>query len=125
MNPGDPKGGILAIDDAPGAFQYGTIRFYNLCPHPVEIQLPGNRTKIGSKGSTVVRPNAADGTYFEGTIHSRSAIDDQETLSYSFRYFQQNDLRTLYFILPSSESEGQVIIKGVEDRYRPPEPAIR
>jgi len=125
VNPGDPKGGILAIDDAPGAFQYGTIRFYNLCPHPVEIQLPGNRTKIGSKGSTVVRPNAADGTYFEGTIHSRSAIDDQETLSYSFRYFQQNDLRTLYFILPSSESEGQVIIKGVEDRYRPPEPAIR
>ncbi len=125
VNPGDPKGGILAIDDAPGAFQYGTIRFYNLCPHPVEIQLPGNRTKIGSKGSTVVRPNAADGTYFEGTIHSRSAIDDQASLSYSFRYFQQNDLRTLYFILPSSESEGQVIIKGVEDRYRPPETAIR
>ena len=125
VNPGDPKGGLLAIDDAPGTFQYGTIRFYNLCPHPVEIQIPGSRTKIGSKGSTVVRPNAPDGTYFEGTIHSRSAIDDQETLSYSFRYFQQNDLRTLYFILPSSESEGQVIIKGVEDRYRPPEPAIR
>lgn len=123
VNPGDPKGGILAIDDAPGTFQYGTIRFYNLCPHPVEIQVPGNRVKIGPKGSTVVRPNAPDGTYFEGAIHSRSAIDDQEYLSYSFRYFQQNDLRTLYFILPSSESEGQVIIKGVEDRYRPPEPA--
>ncbi len=123
VNPGDPKGGILAIDDAPGTFQYGTIRFYNLCPHPVEIQIPGSRTKIGSKGSTVVRPNAPDGTYFEGAIHSRSAIDDQESLSYSFRYFQQNDLRTLYFIMPSAESEGQVIIKGVEDRYRPPEPA--
>jgi hypothetical protein len=25
--------------------------------------------------------------------------------------------------MPSAESEGQVIIKGVEDRYRPPEPA--
>ena len=122
VNPGDPKGGILAIDDAPGTFQYGTIRFYNLCPHPVEIQIPGSRTKIGSKGSTVVRPNAPDGTYFEGAIQSRSAIDDQESLSYSFRYFQQNDLRTLYFIMPSAESEGQVIIKGVEDRYRPPEP---
>lgn len=122
VNPGDPKGGILAIDDAPGTFQYGTIRFYNLCPHPVEIQVPGSRTKIGSKGSTVVRPSAPDGTYFEGTIHSHSANDDQESLSYSFRYFQQNDLRTLYFIIPSSESEGQVIIKGVEDRYRPPEP---
>jgi len=122
INPGDPKGGILAIDDAPGTFQYGTIRFYNLCPHPVEIQIPGSRTKIGSKGSTVVRPNAPDGTYFEGAIQSRSAIDDQESLSYSFRYFQQNDLRTLYFIMPSAESEGQVIIKGVEDRYRPPEP---
>ncbi len=118
VNPGDPKGGILAIDDAPGTFQYGTIRFYNLCSHPVEIQIPGSRTKIGSKGSTVVRPNAPDGTYFEGAIHSPSAIDDQESLSYSFRYFQQNDLRTLYFILPSSESEGQVIIKGVEDRFR-------
>ena len=123
VNPGDPKGGILAIDDAPGTFQYGTIRFYNLCPHPVEIQIPGSRSKIGSKGSTVVRPNAPDGTYFEGAIHSRSAIDDQESLSYSFRYFQQNDLRTLYFIIPSPESEGQVIIKGVEDRYRLPEPA--
>jgi hypothetical protein len=123
VNPGDPKGGILAIDDAPGTFQYGTIRFYNLCSHPVEIQIPGSRTKIGSKGSTVVRPNAPDGTYFEGAIQSRSAIDDQESLSYSFRYFQQNDLRTLYFIMPSAESEGQVIIKGVEDRYRAPEPA--
>jgi hypothetical protein len=123
VNPGDPKGGILAIDDAPGTFQYGTIRFYNLCPHPVEIQIPGSRTKIGPKGSTVVRPNAPDGTYFEGAIQSRSAIDDQESLSYSFRYFQQNDLRTLYFIMPSAESEGQVIIKGVEDRYRAPEPA--
>ena len=123
VNPGDPKGGILAIDDAPGTFQYGTIRFYNLCPHPVEIQIPGSRTKIGSKGSTVVRPNAPDGTYFEGAIHSRSAIDDHESLSYSVRYFQQNDLRTLYFIIPSPESEGQVIIKGVEDRYRLPEPA--
>jgi hypothetical protein len=125
VNPGDPKGGILAIDDAPGTFQYGTIRFYNLCPHAVEIQIPGSRTKIGSKGSTVVRPNALDGTYFEGAIHSRSAIDDQESLSYSFRYFQQNDLRTLYFIIPSPESEGQVTIKGVEDRYRLPEPAGR
>lgn len=123
VNPGDPKGGIRAIDDAPGTFQYGTIRFYNLCSHPVEIQIPGSRTKIGSKGSTVLRPNAPDGTYFEGAIHSRSAIDDQESLSYSFRYFQQNDLRTLYFIIPSPESEGQVIIKGVEDRYRLPEPA--
>jgi hypothetical protein len=122
VNPGDPKGGILAIDDAPGLFQYGTIRFYNLCPHPVEIQVPGSRTKIGSKGSTVVRPLAADGTYFEGAIHSVSTADDKESLSYSFRYFQQNDLRTLYFIIPSPESEGQVLIKGVEDRYRPPEP---
>ena len=125
VNPGDPKGGILAIDDAPGTFQYGTLRFYNLCPYPVEIQIPGSRTKIGSKGSTVVRPNAADGTYFEGTIHTHSTIDDQESLSYSFRYFQQNDLRTLYFVMPSPESEGQVIIKGVEDRYRPPEPVSR
>jgi hypothetical protein len=91
----------------------------------VEIQIPGSRTKIGPKGSTVVRPNAPDGTYFEGAIQSRSAIDDQESLSYSFRYFQQNDLRTLYFIMPSAESEGQVIIKGVEDRYRLPEPAGR
>lgn len=123
VNPGDPKGGILAIDDAPGIFQYGTIRFYNLCPHPVEIQVPGGRTKVGPKGSTVVRPQAPDGTYFEGTIHSVSAADDKESLSYSFRYFQQNDLRTLYFIMPSQESEGQVLIKGVEDRYRPPEPA--
>jgi hypothetical protein len=122
VNPGDPKGGILAIDDAPGVFQYGTIRFYNLCPHPVEIQLPGSRTKIGPKGSTVVRPNAADGTYFEGAIHTVSTTDDKEALSYSFRYFQQNDLRTLYFIIPSPESEGQVLIKGVEDRYRAPEP---
>jgi hypothetical protein len=123
VNPGDPKGGILAIDDAPGTFQYGTIRFYNLCPHPVEIQVPGSRTKIGSKGSTVVRPIAPDGTYFEGTIHSHSPIDDKDSLSYSFRYFQQNDLRTLYFIIPSPESEGQVLIKGVEDRYRPPDPS--
>ena len=70
-----------------------------------------------------MRPNAPDGTYFEGTIHSHSPIDDKESLSYSFRYFQQNDLRTLYFIIPSPESEGQVLIKGVEDRYRPPDPS--
>ena len=70
----------------------------------------------------VVSPSALDGTYFEGTIHSLSHSDEKEALSYSFRYFQQNDLRTLYFIIPSTESEGQVVLKGVEDRYRPPEP---
>jgi hypothetical protein len=111
----------MAIDDAPGAFRYGTIRFYNLCPYPVEIHIPGSQTRIGPKGSMVVSPSALDGTYFEGTIHSISTTDDKEALSYSFRYFQQNDLRTLYFIIPSTESEGQVILKGVEDRYRPPE----
>lgn len=125
VNPGDPKGGIMAIDDAPGAFQYGTIRFYNLCPHPIEIHVPGSRTKIGAKGSMVVRPTAPDGTYFEGSIHSISGTDEKEALSYSFRYFQQNDLRTLYFIIPSPESEGQVLLKGVEDRYRPPEAPAR
>ncbi len=123
INPGDPKGGIMAIDDAPGAFQYGTIRFYNFCSYPVEIRVPGSRTKIHSRGSLVVRPTAADATYFEGSIHSLSTAEDNESLTYSFRYFQQYDLRTLYFIIPSPEADGQVLIKGVEDRYRPPLPA--
>ena len=122
INPGDPKGGIMAINDAPGAFQYGTIRFYNLCPHPVEIRVPGSQTKIPSRGSVVVRPTAADATYFEGSIHSIITGEERETLSYSFRYFQQNDIRTLYFIIPSPEGDGQVQIKGVEDRYTPPLP---
>lgn len=122
INPGDPKGGILAIDDAPGAFQYGTIRFYNLCPHPVEVRVPGSLTKIPSRGSVVVRPAAADATYFEGSIHSVTTIEDKESLSYSFRYFQQNELRTLYFIIPTPDADGQVQIKGVEDRYTPPLP---
>jgi hypothetical protein len=108
------EGGILAMPDQPGAFPYGSLRFMNFCPHPIEIRLHGQTITIQPKASAVIPSKASEGHYYEGAIYS--LIDDKPTIAYNLRFFQQNDVRTLYFVSPASLQSPQVSLKGVEDR---------
>jgi len=108
------EGGIFALPDAPGSFPYGSLRFMNLCPFPLEIRLHGQKTPIPARGSAVVLSKASEGHYYEGAIYS--LIDGQSTIAYNLRIFQQNDVRTLYFVTPTAPSSPQVALKAVEDR---------
>ena len=107
-------GGILAIPDTPGIFPYGSLRFFNLCPYPLEIQLHGKTTRLEPQSGVVIRSPVAEGKYYEGTMYGLK--DGERRIVYNLRIFQQNEVRTMFFVTPVDGPNPEVALKGVEDR---------
>jgi hypothetical protein len=110
---------IKSLDDQEGSFPYGAIQFVNLTGVYVEVRLGTKTLALLAKDKGVLIPSAAHNTYFAGEIYARGK--DGLQLAYSMRLFQQNDVRTLYFLLPAEDGGHGVKPKGVEER-RAPEP---
>jgi len=106
---------VNAIDDREGAFPFGTMQFVNLTAGPVEIRFGAKNLALAPKGKGTLRPGGGNNTYAEGEIHTRGD-DGQFRLGYSMRIFQQDDVRTLYFLLPTEDGGHGVRLKGVEER---------
>jgi|LakMenEpi03Aug12_release.lakeMendotaPanAssembly.Ray.scaffolds.fasta_scaffold45455_3 hypothetical protein len=106
---------VNAIDDREGAFPFGTMQFINLTGGPVEIRFGAKILALAPKGKGTLRPGGGNNTYAEGEIHTR-AEDGQMRLGYSMRIFQQDDVRTLYFLLPVEDGGHGVRLKGIEER---------
>lgn len=112
---------VNAIDDREGAFPYGTMQFVNLMGGPVEVRFGGQRLSLAPKAKGTLRPGGGHNTYAEGEILTRGE-DGEFRLGYSMRIFQQDDVRTLYFLLPVEDGGHGVRLKGIEER-RADEPA--
>lgn len=110
---------INSLDDQEGAFPFGATQFINLTGVDVEVRLGTKRLALPAKGKGVLSPSAIQGSYFSGEIFTRGK--DGIQLGYSMRLFQQNDVRTLYFLLPAEDGGHGVRLKGIEER-RAPEP---
>lgn len=106
---------INALDDREGAFPFGSMQFINLTGGPVEVRFGAKILNLAPKGKGTLRPGGGHNTYAEGEIHTR-AEDGQMRLGYSMRIFQQDDVRTLYFLLPVEDGGHGVRLKGVEER---------
>jgi len=106
---------VNAIDDREGAFPFGSMQFINLTGGPVEVRFGAKTLTLAPKGKGTLRPGGGNNTYAEGEIHTR-AEDGQMRLGYSMRIFQQDDVRTLYFLLPVEDGGHGVRLKGVEER---------
>lgn len=106
---------INAIDDREGAFPFGSMQFINLTGGPVEVRFGAKSLALAPKGKGTLRPGGGNNTYAEGEIHTR-AEDGQMRLGYSMRIFQQDDVRTLYFLLPVEDGGHGVRLKGIEER---------
>jgi len=106
---------VRAIDDHEGAFPYGSMQFVNLTAGPVEVRFGTKTLALTPKAKGTLRPAAGHNSYVLGEVHTRGE-DGQFHLGYSMRIFQQDDVRTLYFLLPVEDGGHGVRLKGIEER---------
>lgn len=112
VSPRAGASGISAVNDEPGALPFGSIRFLNLCPYPVELAGENRRHSLKARGSTVIRPDVKDGEYFDLDVITQ---DGEPRTVFHLRHFHMVDARTLCFIEPDGP-EGQARVKSVEER---------
>lgn len=123
----DGAGGqaIKVLRDIDGDFPWGTMRFINLT---------GWRVRILSGGKSLVMDNGADRTLRPAAAHREYAMTEVQVerpdgfgRAYLMRTFQEDDLRSLYFLLPGDPVERTVVLKGIEERKgddRAPPPPV-
>jgi len=119
--PGRWEGGIMALPDSPGSFPPGSLRFFNLCPYPLEVRIGLNAIKIPQKEARSIRGGAKDHDYFDGTIMTYEG--GEEKVGYSLHMFQDNAQRGMFFVSAGPEGSGTVVLKGVGDLSRDKMPA--
>jgi hypothetical protein len=121
--PGKWEGGIMAIPDNPGNFPPGSLRFFNLCPYPLEVRIGQNSVKIPQKEARSIRGGAKNLDYFDGTIMTYE--NGEEKVGYSLHMFQDNSQRSLFFVAAGPEGLGTVVLKGVGDLNGAKPPALK
>lgn len=105
---------ILALDDAEGAFPYGSFQFVNLTGRDVEIRYPEHKVALRSNARTVVKNPASDHQY--GVAEIRTKADDGYELGHVYRALQQPDVRSLVFLLPIPDEPHAIRSRTIEDR---------
>ncbi len=113
VQPEAGRNGILAIKDETMDFPTGTLRLLNLCDFPVTLEDGRRVTPIGAKGSAVVRPDVADGAYFDAEVFSEE--DRMRRLAFHLHFYHSRERRTLLFVLPVEKGTGLVRLQPVED----------
>lgn len=111
---------ILALDDAEGAFPYGSFQFINLTGKDLELRYPDRKVTLRSNARAVVKNPTSDHQYALAEIYSKA--DDGYDLGHVYRSLQQPNLRSLVFLLPISDEPHAIHSKTIEDR-RPAETA--
>lgn len=121
----DGQGGqrIVQVDDAPGAFPYGTVRMFNLTRQPLGLRGAGEPRTLPPGGELVARPIRDARGYAMLQLMTRK--NGVWGVGYNLRLFPQDDVRSLYFVLPGPPDSHAVALKGVEERRQPAPPPIR
>jgi len=110
---------ILALDDAEGAFPYGSFQFINLTGKDIELRYPERKVSLRANARTVVKNPASDHQYALAEIHTKAA--DGFELGLVYRSLQQPSVRSLVFLLAIPDEPNAIRSKTIEDR-RPAEP---
>lgn len=119
---GDGAQRVVQVDDTPGAFPYGTVRLFNLARQPLGLRGAGEPRTLPAGGEAVVRPVADARGYAMLQLLTRR--NGEWGVGYNLRLFPQEDVRSLYFILPGPADSHAVALKGVEERRQPDPPAM-
>ncbi len=119
----DGNGGqrIVQIDDAPGAFPYGSVRFFNLTGKPLGLRINSRSLVIATGEESVVKPSPDTRGY--AAMQLMTQKDGEWGVGYNLRIFSQEDVRTIYFVLPGPADSHGVALKGVEERQTSKSPA--
>jgi hypothetical protein len=119
VSPRPGSNGITAVNDSPGTLPFGSMRFFNACPYPVDLIGEGIRTRIRAGSSELVKPQVKDGHYLDLDIVTH---DGEPRNVFHLRHFHMIDARSLFFIEPD-DTPGQARVKSVQERDLPP-PAL-
>lgn len=125
----DGNGGQTAkvLRDIEGDFPWGTTRFINLTGWRTRVTSGGDTVEMDNGADRVIRPGAAHRTY--ATTEVQVERGGRFERAYLMRTFQEDDLRSLYFLLPGDPVERTVVLKGIEerkgdDKTPPPPPMV-
>lgn len=118
---GDGGQRIVQIDDAPGSFPYGAVRFFNLTGKPLGLRTDGRSSVIATGAESVIRP-APDARGY-AMMQLLTQRDGEWGVGYNLRIYVQEDVRTIYFVLPGPAGSHAVGLKGVEERKSEEPPA--
>lgn len=108
---------IVVMEDHEEAFPFGGIQFMNLSGTKVEIRYPEKTTALAPNEKGVVTSPAPVGSYAQADLYT--AGDDGMQIGNVVRTYQQAEVRTLFFILPSPNGGHAVRLKGIEERKMP------
>ena len=109
---------ILAMNDMENTFPYGGILYINLTRKTIQVRYSTKTVELPANGRTVFPPQAAAGEYVRGEILTLG--DDGYQIGAAPRTFQQDDVRTLFFVLPVEVENSHVVqLKGIEERKQP------
>ena len=120
----DGNGGqrIVQVDDAPGSFPHGTVRFFNLTGNRLGLRVDGRSIIIDAGAETVTRPSPDTRGY--ASMQLMTQKNGEWGVGYNLRIFSQEDVRTIYFVLPGPTDSHGVSLKGVEERKTKETPAV-
>lgn len=93
----------------------GTIRFFNLCPQPVGLSMPGERRVIPSGQDITLQPKVKPSEYGQAQFFLPNE-DDGWQVAGGLRWLQLQDIRSLLFLLPAPGDAGMIVVRGVEER---------
>lgn len=103
------------IADGGGAAAAGTIRFFNLCPRPVGLSIPGIRRVLPSGQEFTAHPQVKAQQYGQAQFFMPDEGGDWR-LAGGLRWLQLDDIRSLLFLVPAPGEEGIIKVRGVEER---------
>lgn len=93
----------------------GTIRFFNLCPQPVGLSMPGERQVIPSGKEITLRPKVKPSEYGQAQFFLPNEENGWQVAG-GLRWLQLEDIRSLLFLLPAPGDTGMIVVRGVEER---------
>lgn len=92
----------------------GSLRFFNTCPYPVGINLPGFKKILASGTETFCQPDLRPESYGQGQFFT-SNLGGGWRPAGGIRWLHLNDIRTLWFIAPDPHNSNLVTLRGVEE----------
>jgi hypothetical protein len=106
---------VNLVPDNATSHAAGTIRFFNLCPKPVGLNLPGERQVIPSGQEITVYPKVKPSEYGQAQFFLPNDADGWQVAG-GLRWLQLADIRSLLFLLPAPGDAGMIVVRGVEER---------
>lgn len=109
---------VVVIPDQETAFPMGTCRFLNLAGRPVGLRTGSDLIPLAPGADVLTRPvpDARGYTHVELVTE----VDGAWRTGYNLRGFHEDEVRTLYFVLPGSPGTHALLMKGIQERRARP-----